>query len=354
MRLVVTGGAGFLGRHLIRQLFRENPSWRVDVVDSVRSRPATLPAEVRFHGGTDILDQDRLSAIFTGADAVFHLAALISFKRGDRDLLYRVNRDGTRSVAAAAVAADVRKLIHVSSVAALGFSNLEDGPVGEHFQFDTALARGRHYMLSKRQGERELKTAVSHGIDVSIAYPGLMYGPEDRQCSAIFRSLQRGRLWIYPPGGTNVVDVRDVVSGLLLLLTSEDRPQRTIFSGHNIRYTELFTTMCQVIGATPTNRRAPRWSYRLCRWSTTLQERCPGARTQLTTELVDNCFCFRYFSSSRASSVLDWAPRFTLRQTLLDSARDLVKSGLLAPFEPPSAKIEVCGAGDRAARQGPV
>jgi nucleoside-diphosphate-sugar epimerase len=96
--IAITGGAGFLGRHLIALLRSRYPDARLHVADLREAGPADLDPEVKYFGGVNVLDGESLRAPFEGVDAVVHLAGLVSFWRADRDKLYAVNRDGTRNV----------------------------------------------------------------------------------------------------------------------------------------------------------------------------------------------------------------------------------------------------------------
>jgi dihydroflavonol-4-reductase len=326
MRVLVTGGFGFLGRHLIDELLALDG---VEIVATdLQGSPSLRRARVCYVGGVNILDPSSIGEAAQGADAVIHLAGLVSFRAADRARLYEVNQVGTRNVAEACARARIRRLVHVSSVAALGYNDREDAPVGETHEFDWSRAQGKHYMLSKRAAEAELAAAASAGVSVMIANPGLMYGPGDRTNLGLFKAVWRERLPVVFPGGTNVVDARDVARGLSLMLTSSHQSERFILGGQNIRFTEIVRTMARVMHVSTAPLRAPLrlrgTSYRTFK----VIERL-SSRSALTSDHVDSAFRFRYFSSAKAARLLGWRARIPFARTIADSVQEMRASGLL-------------------------
>jgi dihydroflavonol-4-reductase len=326
MRVLVTGGFGFLGRHLVDELL---PLSGVDVVASdLQGSPAVRREGVTYVGGVNILDPASIGQAVVGADAVIHLAGLVSFRVADRARLYEVNQVGTRNVAEACARARTSRLVHVSSVAALGFNDREDAPIDETYEFDWALARGKHYMLSKRAAEAELAAASRAGVSVAIVHPGLLYGPGDRTNTGLFQAVWRERLPVVFPGGTNIVDVRDVARGLKLLLASHHTRERFILGGYNVRFTEIVRTMARVMRVSTSPRRAPLRLHGTSYRAFQVIERL-SRQPVLTSDHVDSAYRFRYFSSAKAARLLGWRARIPFARTIADSVAELQAAGLL-------------------------
>jgi dihydroflavonol-4-reductase len=326
MRVLVTGGFGFLGRHLLDELLSMGD---VDLVATdLQSSPALRREGVSYVGGVNILDPASIGEAVVGADAVVHLAGLVSFFASDRAKLYEVNQVGTRHVAEACARARVGRLLHVSSVAALGFNDREDAPVDETHQFDWSLAAGKHYMISKHAAEGELAVAARAGVAVSIANPGLMYGPGDRTNVGLFKAVWRERLPVVFPGGTNVVDVRDVARGLTLMLASAHSEERFILGGHNLRFTEIVRTMARVMRVSTAPLRAPVALHGASYLTFQVIERL-ASRPVLTSDHVDSAFRFRYFSSAKAARLLGWRARIPFARTIADAVAEMQSSGVL-------------------------
>jgi dihydroflavonol-4-reductase len=329
--VAITGGAGFLGTHLVPLIRARCPDTRIQVTDALPSRPAGFDAAVTY-ARADVLDLPSLVAAFQGVEAVVHLAGLVSFWRVDRDRLFAINRDGTRNVLRACARAGVRRLVHVSSAAAIGFTNNPHQPVAESLAFDWSVVPHKHYMLSKRAGELELADADRYGVSAVIANPASMYGPGDtRNTHRLFRALQRGVVRAVPPGGNNVVDVRDVAEALYRLISSDTRNERFILGGHNLTFVEINLTIARVLGVAPPPWRIPgAWRRPLC-GAVRLAERLPGRPAMIAADDLESAFYFRYYSSAKAAQALGWTARYTFEQTARDAATFLVSQGLLDP-----------------------
>jgi dihydroflavonol-4-reductase len=327
MRVLITGGFGFLGRHLVERLLDLHP---IDLsVTDIQAAPSERRDGVSYTGGVNILDAATIREAVAGADAVIHLAGLVSFWSGDRDRLYEVNQMGTRNVAEACAHARVKRLLHVSSVAAIGFNDREDVPIDEAYPFDWSSAAGKDYMLSKKAAEGELLTAARAGVSVVTANPGALYGPGDRTNIGLFQAIRARRLPVVLPGGTNVVDARDVARGLLMLLLSDARDERFILGGHNLRITEIVRTISRVLRVPVAPRLIPRRLHGpICFAAKQLERVLPGS-PKLTSDHVDSAFRFRYFSSAKAARVLGWRARIPFARAVADAAAEMEAAGLL-------------------------
>lgn len=328
--VTITGGAGFLGTHLVALLRSRHPGTSVRIADLLRDRPAGLDPAVTWFGGADILDSRSLLPALEGAEAVVHLAGLVSFWRADRPRLFAINRDGTRSVLLACARAGVRRLVHVSSAATIGFTDDPHYPVDETLAFDWSRVQGKHYMCSKRAGELELQDADRQGVSAVIANPASMYGPGDtRNTHRLFQAIQRGVIRAVPPGGNNVVDVRDVAEGLCRLLRSEARNERFIFGGQNLAFGEINGIIAAELGVPRARRTIPRPLRRPLCAAVRLAEWLPGRPAVIAADDLESSFYYRYYSSAKAGGQLEWAPGRTFAQTVRDAAADLRSRGLL-------------------------
>ena len=330
--VAITGGAGFLGRHLVDLLRTRHPGTTVRIVDARVDRPADLDPAVAWFGGADILRPASLEPALDGAEAVVHLAGLISFWRADRRMLFAINGDGTRNVLLACSRARVRRLVHVSSAAAIGFTGDARRPVDESLAFDWSRVPRKDYMRSKRAGELALEDADRLGVSAVIANPASMYGPGDtRNTHRLFRAIQRGVIRAVPPGGNNVVDVRDVAAGLHGMLRSDVRNERFILGGHNLDFARINRVIATALGVPPAaGRIPPAWRTPLYA-AARLAEWIPGRPAVIAADDLEAGFYFRYYSSAKAERLLGWTPRYTFEQTVRDAAAFLVSRGLLAP-----------------------
>lgn len=265
MTTFITGGTGFLGRHLIRCLAERGDRIRVlaregtDVSELARWEVEVVRAQ--------LLDLESVRRAASGCGLVFHLAGLISWEPRDLPRLTKVNVEGVRTLIDAAEPG--ARIVHVSSVAALGPAPGPTRPADEQQEFP-ALAERLPYARTKRDGERIALEAAARGRDVVIANPGYLLGPGDVYRVSTFpvgRYL-KGFLRVTAPGGLSYADVRDVAAGLIALAEHGRRGERTILTNRegNLSHTDFFRLVSEVTGIRRrTVEVSPRAAVRLAR-----------------------------------------------------------------------------------------
>ncbi|WP_067890057.1 NAD-dependent epimerase/dehydratase family protein [Nocardia vaccinii] len=212
MKVAVTGAAGFLGTNLLHALVERGHD--VTAIDRVGPAVASGP-EVTWVSG-DVLDPESMRTALEGAEVVYHLVAMITLEHR-HDLAWRINTEGVRVVAEAALAAGVRRMVHTSSIHAFNQYNC-GGRIDERAPRSTDPSLPV-YDRSKFQGEVELRKVIDQGLDAVICNPTGVYGPIDHSDSRINTTLwdaARGRVPVMIAGGFDLVDVRDVALGLIL------------------------------------------------------------------------------------------------------------------------------------------
>lgn len=239
----MTGGTGFLGAYIIRELINKGFAVR-----AIRRSPA-LPffidpeilQQVEWVEG-DILDPVSLEAAMKGMDGVIHAAALISFGKGKREKMYRVNKEGTANVVNLALENQLKRLVYVSSVAALGRTASGEW-VSEEKKW-TETKQNTHYARSKHQAEMEVWRGIAEGLDAVIINPStiLGFGDWESGSSALFKKIYKGFRW-YTKGINGFVDVEDVARATVLLLESDISDQRFLINGDNWSFEKLFSAI---------------------------------------------------------------------------------------------------------------
>ena len=211
---MITGATGFAGSYVLRTLLEagytslralRRSTSRMDLVDDLAGR-------VQWYEG-DLRDVFDLEAAMEGVDTVIHCAALVSFNPRDRDRLLKINRDGTANVVNAALTQGVRRLIYMSSVAALGKEE-GDKQVTERTKWEPNPSN-TNYAISKFQAEREAWRGQAEGLSVACVYPTIILGAGfwDVGSAKMIAHADRGGTF-YPGGATGVVDVRDVAQAV--------------------------------------------------------------------------------------------------------------------------------------------
>lgn len=332
--ILITGGCGFLGGHLVRAIFDAHPDTKVILMDRrvmLDQITAAMDPRIQVLPGRDITDFGQVVGHFAGVDCVVHLAGLVSFSIRDQEALYRVNVDGTRNVLQACRVHEVSQVVHISSVAALGYRDDEHSPVDESFAFDWKIAekKRKYYMLSKRAGDDIVHEFRGNGTACTILYPGLMFGPGDfTNAPKLIQAVVKGRMPFAMPGGTNIVDVRDAARGILYAMYKDIPESDILLSGSNLRFTEINAVIAEQLGV-----RAPRlvlgrglngFLYR----AALLAEKMSRQRLALTADNIDSAFRFRYFDNSRAKELLGWQPEIPFEQTIADTIEWMKNNGL--------------------------
>lgn len=210
MKVAVTGAAGFVGTNLLDLLVRSGHE--VTAIDRIRSEHA--PEGVTWVNG-DVLDVESMKRALDGVEVVYHLVAMITLAQKD-DLAWTVNTKGVRTVAEAALAVGVRRMVHCSSVHSFDQSNC--GGVLDEQSPRSVDASIPVYDRSKWAGEIELRAVIETGLDAVICNPTGVYGPVDyglSRVNSLLRNAARGRVPAAVHGAFDFVDVRDVAAGLI-------------------------------------------------------------------------------------------------------------------------------------------
>lgn len=252
MRILVTGATGFVGSVLVPELVRRYGERAVDAFVLPGDGPpeSWRDAGLRIFRG-DIADEAAVRAAVDGHSHVVHLAGFISYWRGDEDRLRRVNEDGVRAVVEASLAAGIVRLVHLSSVGAIGFH--KDGrPADETTPFN--WPEDILYMASKRRGQDIVERAVrERGLRAVILNPASIMGPGDRDPAtphnAIYRRISsRTQIGSFA-GGLAIVDVRDLALIILKALEGRGRDGESyLVVGANLSYRDVVRRIARACG----------------------------------------------------------------------------------------------------------
>ncbi len=241
--ILVTGGTGFLGSYIIKQLVEKG--YGVRAIRRSNNTPSWISADifnkVEWVEG-DVLDVVALEDAMEGVDAIIHSAAVVSFAKKGRRNMYQVNVEGTANVVNMALEKNVRRMVHISSVAALG-RTANGGHVNEEKKWEESKVN-THYAISKFKAELHVWRGISEGLDAVIINPGTILGYGDWHSSscAIFKQVYDGFGW-YTPGINGFVDVEDVARAAIILLESSITEQRFIVSGDTWSFKKLQDTI---------------------------------------------------------------------------------------------------------------
>jgi dihydroflavonol-4-reductase len=245
--VLVTGGTGFLGAHLVRLLLQQKYNIRaIHRKGSSKKLLSDIADQVQWVEA-DVTDIVAMEDAFQGVTHVCHCAAMVSFHPKDVRRMMQINVEGTANMVNLALDFGVQKFIHVSSIAALGRSK-ERTHLDESMNWVESKGNSQ-YAISKYRSEQEVWRAEAEGLPVAIVNPSVIIGPGDwSQGSARFFSQVDQGLKFSPVGCSGMVDVEDVARFMALLLASDIRSERFILNAENILYKDFFAQVAAALG----------------------------------------------------------------------------------------------------------
>ncbi len=320
--VLVTGGTGFLGAYIIKELVE-----RGQVVRAIRHHsaapfflPPPVAEKVEWVAG-DILDPVGMEEAMEGVGAVIHAAAKVSFAGKDRKELIHINIEGTANVVNAALTKNIRRFIHVSSVAALGRTANGERVTEEKKWEDSRL--NTTYSVSKYYAEMEVWRGIGEGLPAVIVNPSTLlgYGDWNETSCAIFRNVYNEFPW-YTEGVNGFVDVSDAARAIAALLESDVVGQRFILNGDNWTFRKLFVTIAERLGKKQPTREATPFLAGAAWRVEKIKSLFTGRRSLLTRESSRVAQSKTFFENGK---ILRQLPGFSftpLEQTIRDACRD--------------------------------
>lgn len=247
--ILITGATGLTGSHLallllesgqpVRATYRsEKSKFRTKSLFALHNKESLFPGIEWIKA--DVNDIPSLEKAFHGIDCVYHAAALISFDPADEEQLRKTNIEGTANIVNLCLAHKIKKLCHVSSIAALGDRKDFEQTVTEETDWNPEKPHS-DYAISKHGAEMEVWRGQQEGLDVVIVNPGIIIGPPlwITGSSQLFRMIERGQRF-YTLGTMGFIGVSDVVKIMKLLMESDISGEQFILSAENMSYRDMF------------------------------------------------------------------------------------------------------------------
>lgn len=251
MRVMVTGGTGFVGSHTVAALHRDGHHVRVFARSVEKVGPTLAPLGVDVDRVEvvegDLRDEVSVARALDGSDAVVHAASVYSLDSADADVMSEVNLEGVRAVVGRAVELGLDPVVHVSSVVAL-----VDDRVDQHLTPDSAVGTSKYpYSGSKAAQEAYVRSLQDDGAPVVTTYPGGVWGPHDPydgESTQQLRSILDWGFTFCPTGAVTIADVRDVAAVHAALVRPGQGPRRVMAGGHTIAFRDLVREVASAAG----------------------------------------------------------------------------------------------------------
>jgi dihydroflavonol-4-reductase len=252
--ILVTGASGFLGSELVKQLIANGESVRIIVRPSSDiSDLASIKDKIEIMEG-DILDVPSLEIAMDGIEKIYHSAAVIGYDDSFYDSMYKCNIEGTANVVNVALTKGIKKLLHVSSIAAIG------GKPNDLISEETKWEKNEwttHYGITKMLAEREVWRAEQEGLEVVIVNPGIILGSssnENKATMRVFKRIASGKMPFYSNGTNGFIDVRDVAKICIQLMNSPVHSERFILINQNLSFKDYFERIAKRLNVQPPKR----------------------------------------------------------------------------------------------------
>lgn len=309
-QILITGGTGLLGSQLVFDLVMS--AEKVRVLKRTTSSTALLKKkfkqqphlynEIEFVDG-DVLDIFSLEDALDGISHVYHCAAMVSFLANDNNLMQQINADGTANVVNACLHKGIKKLCHVSSVAALGRTEkgdvIDENAVWENSNYNT------NYAISKYNAEREAWRGIAEGLNTVMVNPTVIIGEGNfkTDSSVLFANVYKG-LKFYSEGVNGFVDVRDVSRCMIELMNRDISNERFVISGDNKSYKEVLFTIADKLQVKRPSIKVNAMLAEVAWRTEMLKSFFTGSKPMVTKETARTALNRHYYSSEKIKKAL--------------------------------------------------
>jgi nucleoside-diphosphate-sugar epimerase len=317
--IFITGATGLLGSHLIKMLSRQNKKIKA----LYRSEIPFSHLNIEWIKG-DLFDTVLLEEILHDVDEVYHCAGKVSFNPKEKQQLFKTNIEGTANIVNACLTAGVKKLLHVSSVSAIGRLK-QNVIITEEMQWSEETSNSV-YGESKYLAEMEVWRGVAEGLNAVMINPVIILGAADWNNSSteIFKTVYKGFPY-YSEGVTGFVDVDDVAKAMIELMESDISAERFIISAENISYKELFDMIAECFQKKPPHKKVTPFMASMVWRAAAIKSFFTGKAPFITKETARTALIKRYFDNSKLLKALPSFSYTPLKQSVEKICTELLQ-----------------------------
>ncbi len=303
--ILVTGATGLLGSHLLLHLIAhlpQNTAIRATFRSQKRidSNPILnqLPKNRIEWIEADVLDVFALQKVFENITHVYHAAAMVSFDPKDAQKMLRTNITGTANVVELCQQHHAR-LVHVSSIAALGNAQNEGKPIDEQNTWKDD-EHNASYAQSKFHSEMEVWRGIEEGLNAAVVNPSVILGEGNwgDWSGQLVATVWKG-MPFYTSGATGYVDVKDVAKCMVLVMDSGVVDQRFILNAVNLPLRTVFDAIALGLNKKPSSIYLPWWLSNIGWRVLALMGKLTGKRAFITKELVYSAYEKAQYSNDK-------------------------------------------------------
>ncbi len=301
--ILITGASGFLGQHLVKHIAADGkPARALYYAHAPAADIANQPGIEWMKA--DLLDVYDVEAAMQGVTEIYHCAAIVSFDPGRRNEMLHFNPESTANIVNQALIQDVRKMVYISSIAALGRTGENTKTISEDAEWGESRYNSA-YGISKYIAEMEVWRGIGEGLNAVIVNPGIILGASNgRDLSSRLMHMAYREFPFYSNGVTSWVYAGDVVKIITRLMESDISGERFIVSEGNTSYKDIFTMMAAAL-----NKKAPRYyagSFltELAWRASTLAGWLTGKQSLITRETVNNANSICLYENNKLLNAL--------------------------------------------------
>lgn len=311
--ILITGATGFLGSHTMLEFLRAG----YNVKATCRSSSSVQKAKQIFSYYTDgmqlfdriewvnadLCDYSEVKAACRNVDFVVHTAAEVSFNRRLKNQIVENNTRITANVVDAALELGIKKICHISSIAALGSTSNGD-MVTEETKFSSVKEQSG-YAISKFYSEMEVWRGINSGLNAVILNPSVILGAGDwKSGSSTFISTAAKGNPFYTNGTTGFVDVRDVARACRISIEGKQSGERLLLNAENISYRRLFNLMADELGTKKPTIKAIPFLMKLAAAYCSVKSLLTGNEPSITFDMARSAWKNMYYDGSKADKIL--------------------------------------------------
>ncbi|WP_223032647.1 NAD-dependent epimerase/dehydratase family protein [Hanstruepera marina] len=314
--ILVTGGTGLVGSHLLYQLAQNNQTVRaiyrrqkkLDIVKRVFSYYSDdylkLYNKIEWVE-SDLLDIPKLTEAFINVQYVYHCAAFVSFEPDKYHLLRRTNIEGTANIVNLSISNNIKKLCYVSSIAALGESQ-KNAEINEDTHWNPE-ADNSVYAITKYGAETEVWRGTQEGLPAVIVNPGVIIGEGiwSHGSGNIIKKVYN-KLPYYTSGSIGCIDVQDVVNIMIQLQESNITNERYILVAENTSYKSFLYTIAKKLHVEPPKKEAKPWLLAIGWRLDWLTHKILRKRRILVKQMVASLYNKAIYDNSKIKQTLDY------------------------------------------------
>ena len=313
--ILVTGGTGLVGSHLLFELSKSQQNIRAiyrskETIEKVKTVFSYYTDSVATHFDriewveADLNDIPKLTEAFEGVKEVYHCAALISFNPSDYHKLREINISGTANIVNLSIINEIQKLCYVSSVATMGYNPKK---ITEETAWNSEDSKSV-YAITKYEAEMEVWRGIQEGVPSVIVNPGVILGPGffESGSGGLFKRVHNG-LRYATDGVAGYVGVVDVIKSMVLLMNSDCRNERYIIVAENLSSLDFTTLISNAFNLVPPKKIARQWMLAFAWRLDWLKHKLTGRKRRLTKNLIKTLRTKSYYSSSK---FLETIPNF--------------------------------------------